>query len=96
MGAHLRFDRIGWTYAGLDIAWNILLVAGMTFLWKNRQTPSLRMRNLPLLFTGVISLHIYGALCFLAYPTGALVNCQYMSRVNRSCEQQLTVMGKSR
>lgn len=33
------------------------------------------MRNLPLLFTGVAALHIYGAISIWAYPFGAYFPC---------------------
>lgn len=68
-------DNVGWTYLGLFIVWNVALAVGMTFLWQHRQLPSLRMRKIPLLLTGVFSLHIYGALCILAYPVGAFFSC---------------------
>jgi hypothetical protein len=60
---------------GIFIAWNITLAGGMTFLWINRQQPSVRMRKLPLLFAGIFSLHVYGALCILAYPVGSYFSC---------------------
>jgi hypothetical protein len=63
MGYQLSLDRIGWTYVGIFILWNVLLSSGCVFLWTYRHHPSLRMRRLPLLFTGVGVLHIYGSLC---------------------------------
>lgn len=68
-------DHIGWTYLGLFIVWNVALAGGMTFLWQHRQLPSLRMRKVPLLLAGVFSLHVYGALCIIAYPVGAFFSC---------------------
>jgi hypothetical protein len=68
-------DNIGWTYLGLLIVWNVALVGGMTFLWRHRQLPSLRMRKVPLLFAGIFSLHVYGTLCIIAYPVGAFFSC---------------------
>lgn len=60
---------------GLCIAWNVLLAAGMIFLWMHRQLPSLRMRKLLLLFGGVLSLHVYAILCIVVYPVGAVFSC---------------------
>jgi hypothetical protein len=59
----------------LFIAWNIVLFAGMVFLWIHRLDPSLRMRRLPLLLAGVFSLHVYAALCIIAYPIGPSISC---------------------
>lgn len=75
MGYVFHFDSIGWTYMGLTIAWNVMLAVGMIFLWTHRRLPSLRMRKLPLLFGGVLSLHIYGVLCIIVYPVGAVFSC---------------------
>jgi hypothetical protein len=75
MGYELNLDGIGWTYVTIFIIWNLLLATGLTFLWINRQHPSLRMRRLPLLFVGVFVLHIYGCLCCVAYPFGAAFSC---------------------
>jgi hypothetical protein len=71
----LSLDGIGWTYITIFIVWNLLLLAGVIFLWTHRQHPSLRMRRLPLLFAGIAVLHIYGSLCSLAYPFGAAFDC---------------------
>ncbi|CAA9962758.1 hypothetical protein PTMSG1_06132 [Pyrenophora teres f. maculata] len=75
MEYQLFLDRLGWTYVSIFIVWNVLLASGLTFLWLNRQHPTLRMRRLPVLFTGIISLHIYGNICCLAYPFGAAFPC---------------------
>ncbi|CAO2655689.1 Nn.00g044920.m01.CDS01 [Neocucurbitaria sp. VM-36] len=75
MGYEFHFDSIGWTYMGLTIAWNVALVAGMIFLWIHRQQPSLRMRKLPLMFAGILCLHMYGLLCIVIYPIGAIFSC---------------------
>ncbi|KAJ4371283.1 hypothetical protein N0V83_004500 [Neocucurbitaria cava] len=75
MGYEFHFDSIGWTYMGLTIAWNVALVAAMIFLWTHRQQPSLRMRKLPLMFAGILCLHVYGILCIVVYPIGAIFSC---------------------
>ncbi|KAF1911305.1 hypothetical protein BDU57DRAFT_524352 [Ampelomyces quisqualis] len=73
--AHLRLDRIGWAYLSVFIVWNVALASGMAYLWKYRQQPSLRMRKIPLLLAGVFLLHVYAAVCLLAYPVGAYFSC---------------------
>lgn len=65
MEAHIALGQIGWTYLSIFIIWNVIFIAGLVFLWINRQHPSLRIRRLPLLFAGIIPLHTYGALCTL-------------------------------
>jgi hypothetical protein len=73
--AQLHLDAIGWTYFGLFIAWNIALASGMAFLWYKRQLPSLRIRRIPLLLTGVFFLHSYAMLCLIAYPIQEYISC---------------------
>jgi hypothetical protein len=77
MAKQLMLDGVGWTYMALFILWNLALAAGMTFLWINRFHPSLRMRKIPLLLAGVFSLHVYGAICLLAYPIAQYVSCNF-------------------
>ncbi|KAF2025897.1 hypothetical protein EK21DRAFT_103602 [Setomelanomma holmii] len=73
--AQLVLDGVGWTYMVIFIVWNLVLAAGMTFLWTSRQLPSLRMRRIPLVLAGVFSLHVYAALCIIAYPVGQFFSC---------------------
>lgn len=63
MEYQLILDRLGWAYISIFIIWNVLLFSGLTFLWLNRQHPTLRMRRLPVLFSGILALHIYGNIC---------------------------------
>ncbi|KAJ8118781.1 hypothetical protein OPT61_g316 [Boeremia exigua] len=70
-----QLGPLGWFYIGFEICWNLSLVAAMAFLWRHRDLPSIRMRKLPLLFTGVGALHVYGAISIWAYPFGAYFPC---------------------
>lgn len=58
-------DTLGWVYTSIFITWNVVFVACLVFLWFHRQHPSLRIRRLPLLFAGIIPLHVYGSICCL-------------------------------
>jgi hypothetical protein len=77
MAKQLILDGVGWTYMVLFILWNLALAGGMTFLWIHRFQPSLRMRRIPLLLTGVFALHVYGVLCLIAYPIAQYVSCNF-------------------
>ncbi|KAF2635403.1 hypothetical protein P280DRAFT_461762 [Massarina eburnea CBS 473.64] len=68
-------DRIGWTYMVIAIVWTVALACGMLFLYQHRQLPCIRIRHLPLLFIGVISLHLYGFICGIAYVIGPILPC---------------------
>ncbi|KAJ4286644.1 hypothetical protein N0V88_007934 [Collariella sp. IMI 366227] len=67
-----RLDGVGiwWlTYAGV---WTLLLATGMTFLYKKRNTPTLRLRGLSLTFAGIVLLHLYWLTVQIAYSVGPL------------------------
>lgn len=73
--AKANLDHIGWTYLGIVIGWTIALVAVMTFLWRHRQLPHLQIRRLPLVFTAMILLHLYGTICFVGYVIMPIAPC---------------------
>ncbi|KAF2689899.1 hypothetical protein K458DRAFT_474311 [Lentithecium fluviatile CBS 122367] len=65
--ATVMLDRLGWAYIGIVIGWTVALTGGMLFLYKHRQVPCVRIRRLPILFVGVILLHVYGSICLVGY-----------------------------
>ncbi|KAF2449202.1 hypothetical protein P171DRAFT_187887 [Karstenula rhodostoma CBS 690.94] len=76
--ADLVIDRLAWAYIGIDIAWTVALICGMGFLYYHRELPCIRIRRLPILFLGIIPLHLYGFICVIGYVLGALVPCTAM------------------
>ncbi|KAF2853122.1 hypothetical protein T440DRAFT_487597 [Plenodomus tracheiphilus IPT5] len=75
MGLQLKTDRIAWTYTSVAIVWNLAIVAALSFLWTHRSQPSLRIRRLPLLFAGILSLHTYGCFVLFLYMMGSNFTC---------------------
>jgi len=63
----VQFGPIGKAYLGIGITWTIGLIAFMAFLWRHRRLPHLQMRRLPLVFTAMVLLHLYGVGCILVY-----------------------------
>lgn len=74
-GAHVMLDGIGYMFIGITVAWTIILFAAMAFLFRHRNLPSLKMRRLPLVFTAMILLHLYGALSMISYVIGPVAPC---------------------
>jgi hypothetical protein len=66
-----KWDRIGVFYIAFAATWTAIVVAGMAFCWYNRHLPILRVRNLPLAFSGIIFLHLYWIMAQITYPIGA-------------------------
>ncbi|KAL9561818.1 hypothetical protein ACKAV7_014080 [Fusarium commune] len=56
---HARFEGVGIVWIAFSAVWTILLVTGMTFLYRRRDMPILRIRGLLLSFSAVILLHLY-------------------------------------
>jgi hypothetical protein len=66
-----KWDRVGVFYIAFAATWTAVVAAGMAFCWYNRHLPILRVRELPLAFTGIIFLHLYWIMAQLSYPVGA-------------------------
>ncbi|KAK4248985.1 hypothetical protein C7999DRAFT_13076 [Corynascus novoguineensis] len=67
-----RFDGVGIWWFTFAAVWTILLVCGMTFLYRKRDIPTLRLRSLSLTFSGIILLHFYWLSVQIAYSIGPL------------------------
>ncbi|KAH6651374.1 hypothetical protein F5144DRAFT_480637 [Chaetomium tenue] len=67
-----RLDAIGIWWITFGAIWTALLVGGMTFLYKKRNTPTLRLRGLSLTFAGIILLHFYWISVQIGYSVGPL------------------------
>ena len=67
-----RLDAVGIWWITFGAVWTFLLASGMTFLYKKRNTPTLRLRSLSLTFAGIILLHLYWATVQIGYSVGPL------------------------
>ncbi|KAK4233877.1 hypothetical protein C8A03DRAFT_38379 [Achaetomium macrosporum] len=67
-----RLDGVGIWWITFAAAWTILLASGMIFLYGKRNTPTLRLRGLPLTFAGIVFLHLYWLSVQIVYTVGPL------------------------
>lgn len=74
-GSLVNWDDLGKLYAGIIIAWTVILYTGATWLFINRNVSFLRMRNIPLAIAAITSLHVYLVKIFLAYTTNGHFLC---------------------
>lgn len=72
MKPEARLDGVGIWWITFGAVWTLLLVCGMTFLYKKRDTPTLRIRGLSLTFAGIALLHLYWITVQLGYSVGPL------------------------
>lgn len=54
-----RFDGLGIFWIIWTFVWTFIVAGGMVFLWRRRDMPMLRIRDLPLSFAAIVLLHIY-------------------------------------
>lgn len=65
-----NWDRVGIAYLTVCCTWSTVLFTCMIFMWFNRKTPMLRVRNLPLSFAAIMMLHAYWVMGMVVYPLG--------------------------
>lgn len=65
-----RWDRVGIFYVTFAAIWTTIVLSGMAFCLYNRHIPALRVRSLPLVFTGIFMLHLYWCMAQVVYPAG--------------------------
>jgi hypothetical protein len=68
--ARLNSVAIWWITWG--VVWTFMVAGGMLFLYKKRNTPTLRLRSLSLTFAGIILLHLYWFTVQIGYSIGPL------------------------
>ena len=67
-----RLDGVGIWWITFAAVWTVMVAGGMSFLFINRNTPTLRMRSLSLTFAGITLLHLYWISVQLGYSIGPL------------------------
>ena len=75
MVTDLNLDGLGWLYISIITIWTAILLAGVVFLIFKRHAAYLRMRNIPLAISAVLTLHIYWILCVAAYALQGYYPC---------------------
>ncbi|ETN37755.1 uncharacterized protein HMPREF1541_07378 [Cyphellophora europaea CBS 101466] len=75
MSFDYNMDGLGVIYITVPTVWTVALVAGSIFLFRNRDLPALRIRNIPLCVGGVATLHVYLFLCMIAYVLNGNFPC---------------------
>ncbi|KAF9701326.1 hypothetical protein EKO04_000658 [Ascochyta lentis] len=66
-----KWDRVGIFYITYASVWTTIIACGMAFCLCNRHIPALRIRSLPLAFSGILLLHLYWFMGQIVYPIGS-------------------------
>jgi hypothetical protein len=54
-----NLDGLGIFWIVWTFIWTFIVISGMVFLWRRRDMPMLRIRDLPLTFVAITMLHLY-------------------------------------
>lgn len=65
-----KWDKVGIFYVTYAAVWTTIVASGMVFCLCNRNVPALRIRSLPLAFSGILLLHLYWCMAQIVYPVG--------------------------
>lgn len=65
-----KWDRVGIFFVAFAATWTTIVASGMLFCLWNRNIPALRIRSLPLAFSGILLLHLYWCMAQIVYPIG--------------------------
>lgn len=65
-----NWDNVGIFYVTYAAIWTTIVASGMVFCLYNRHIPALRVRSLPLAFSGILLLHLYWCMAQIVYPIG--------------------------
>jgi hypothetical protein len=65
-----NWDSVGIFYVTYAAIWTTIVASGMVFCLWNQHIPALRIRSLPLAFSGLLLLHLYWCMAQIVYPIG--------------------------
>ncbi|KAJ4324956.1 hypothetical protein N0V94_001010 [Neodidymelliopsis sp. IMI 364377] len=65
-----NWNSVGVFYVTYAAVWTTIVASGMVFCLYNRHIPALRVRSLPLAFSGIFLLHLYWIMAQVVYPIG--------------------------
>ena len=63
-----NWDGVGIFYITYAAVWTIIVASGMIFCLWNLHIPALKIRSLPLAFSGILLLHLYWCMAQIVYP----------------------------
>ncbi|KAH7015751.1 hypothetical protein EDB80DRAFT_345076 [Ilyonectria destructans] len=67
-----RLDGLGVFWIVFALSWTLVVAGGMTYLYRRRDMPMLRIRGLPLSFSAIVLLHLYWGAVQTGYCYGPI------------------------
>ena len=71
-----NLDGYGISNIAVAIAYSLLFYAACIFLWLYRNHPMVQKRNVPLLLTSLLTLHVYLFMVMIVYTLNGAYPCQ--------------------
>ncbi|KAI9798104.1 MAG: hypothetical protein M1833_005001 [Piccolia ochrophora] len=71
----INLDAVGKIYIAFCVIWTVILFAGVAVLLRYRHLDFIRMRNITLVISSLLMIHVYLVLDLLAYPLNGTFPC---------------------
>lgn len=71
----LRLNKVGTIYVIVYCIWTSVFAIGFVVLWRNRNLPFIRLKNIPLVSWALAFLHIQLSFYMLQYPLNGTLPC---------------------
>jgi len=72
-----KLDAAGIVWSCIAIIYSTVLAWGLVLLYRHRKHNSVRIRNVWVIFSAVLSIHVYLTLIYIAYPLNGLYACGF-------------------
>ena len=70
-----NWDGLGISYVAFAVVYSLIFYAMCAVVWANRKHPVIKMRNVNLVLTSLLLLHVYVCMIFLAYVLNGHYPC---------------------
>lgn len=72
---HLRLDNVGKIYIAIFALWTTVFATGLTIFLTHRRLPFIRLKNVPLVCSALVMLHLQLSFDILIYPLNGVLPC---------------------
>lgn len=74
-GGPANMDALGLSIISFVVLWTVLLAVGVAFLYRHRHLDFIRIRNVPLMISALLMIHVYLIFACLTYPLNGTFPC---------------------
>lgn len=82
---HLRLDSVGKIYIAVFALWTTVFAIGLIIFLTHRRLPFIRLKNVPLVCSALVMLHLQLSFDILMYPLNGVLPCSFEFWVMNIC-----------